>query len=778
MLEYLKLKINKILLFSFVFSFLFCFALLAENLNVKFSYGVNNVAKNNESIPIELDITNYDDKDFIGFAKINIYESNASVYSYFINVFIKAHTVEIYNENIAISNTQNTIIIDILNDKEEIVTTERTSLDLSQYNDKLIIGALTHDFKSLSYIDDIDIEDYGFKTKLVEINEDKFNRNKNILNCIDVLLISDINFHLLSDSFKYAINNYINSNKLTILSLGGVNGIFSMPDSILLLLSGPSIESNEKISMPFGSKLEFNTNVTLLNFNSSDQIFRYGDNVFSERIKLSNSEIVTIPFSLNEFSSVGGAYEYIKFFIINAFSKKHLSDIASFSIDIQNNDYYNIENILNIVDKVNLPDIFIISCLLTFYVLLCSVFLYIFIRNSGRRLLFTRYVFMVAIIFSIIMLFLGSNSMKKNVSLTYSSIVDINGPSTKEKAFLNFRVNESKNFNFSTNANNKLNPMIKNNNEAIMSTNFIDQNKTKITEIYKNNGECEINVINPKDFDSNIFLYENSNYLNEIYNLDVNATRFDNKVTGRITNKMGIEIKNGYIVLFGKVLNVGNINANTSISLNRAGIIGVPIGNNQVLSEIIGGTDNSIVKYYLDENISSYFDEGYFLCFIDNNGTIDIKSSDVGNVYGKTLLVKKFKLDNDSVLDDICVLSIAPRNVYGNYDYETNSIYGDTDVILEYNIGEGKLPSSIYFENIDSFDHGNIESSIPFYGEMQIYNYQTESFDDLYNKKLVYEDLNKYISIDNKFIIRYYQVTRDPMYRKISLPIPRALISK
>lgn len=772
------LKIKKIFFISIAFIFITSFKIFAENINVKFSYGVNNIAKNSESIPIELNITNYDDRDFLGFAKINIYESNESVYTYIIDVFVKEHSNEIFNENIAISNKQNIIIIDIINDKEEVVTTERTSVDLSQNNDKLIIGALSYDFKSLSYIDDIDIEEYGLKIKLVEITEEKYERNKNILNCIDVLLISDINFQTLSDSFKFAINNFINSDKLTILSFGGNNGIFSMPDSVLLLLTGPSLESNERVSLPFGNKIEFNTKVTLFNLKSSEQIFKYGDNIFSERIKFSNGEIVTVPFSLNEFSFIGREDEYIKQLIINAFSRNRIKNIASLTNDLQNNDYYNIGNILNIVDKVKLPDIFILSCLLAFYVLLCSVFIYIYLRNIGKRLLYLRSIFIFSIIFAILMLIYGNKSMEKNVSLTYTSFVDINGPTTKEKAFLNFRVNESEDFNFSTNANNKLFPIIKGNNEAIMSTNFIDQNKTKITEIYKNNGECNVSVSNPKDFETNLFLYENSNYLNEIYNIDVNVSRFDNKITGRVTNKMGIEIESGYIVLFGKVISVGYINSNTSISLNRADIIGVPVGNNQVLSEIIGGADNNIVKYYFDDKLKGTFDEGYFLGFIDNNGTINIKSSDVGNIYGKTLLVKKFKLDDEPIFNDICVISNIPRNVYGNYDYETNSIFGDTDVILEYDIGKGNLVSNIYFEDIDSFDHGNIESSIPFYGEMQIYNYNTESFDDLSSKKIVYNDLHKYLSIDNKIIIRYYQVTRDPMYRKISLPIPRAIISK
>ena len=104
-----------------------------------------------------------------------------------------------------------------------------------------------------------------------------------------------------------------------------------------------------------------------------------------------------------------------------------------------------------------------------------------------------------------------------------------------------------------------------------------------------------------------------------------------------------------------------------------------------MLSDIISDESNrNIVKYYLDENVFGYYDYGLLFGFIDNNGTIDINSKDVGDVYGRTLIVTKINRDQNLIFDDYCSLKYPVNNVEGYYSHETNTINGDTDVVNEY----------------------------------------------------------------------------------------------
>lgn len=369
--------------------------------------------------------------------------------------------------------------------------------------------------------------------------------------------------------------------------------------------------------------------------------------------------------------------------------------------------------------------------------------------------------------------------MKKNTFLTYISIVDIKNENTNEHSFFNFRTSERGSYKFDTSANNKIYPMVKTSNEAIVSANFMDMNKIKKTTFSQENNRINISVDNAEDFDSNIFVYDNNNYLNDIYNIDCSIDRFDGDITGRITNNMDVKITNASVLMYGKILKIGDIEPNHSVSLSRAEKLNVPIGNNFMISEILGsGNNQSVIKYYLDENLYEYYDYAMLFGFIDENGTIDINSTDVGDVYGKTLIIRRIDNDRRDNLYDLCSLSAEVENLNGYYDYANNAINGDLEVVNEYQFEKNYLISKIYLEGLSNYDLGKIDFNVPFYGDIYVFNRITNNFDKVNDDKIEFQNLSNYLTDDNKIIFKFSPSSRDPLYRKICLPMIRAIGSK
>ena len=54
----------------------------ADNLEITYTYGINNVAKPGHEIPIELTVDNRGSQKFSGYVDFNVYEANDSVYTY------------------------------------------------------------------------------------------------------------------------------------------------------------------------------------------------------------------------------------------------------------------------------------------------------------------------------------------------------------------------------------------------------------------------------------------------------------------------------------------------------------------------------------------------------------------------------------------------------------------------------------------------------------------------------------------------------------------------
>lgn len=750
----------------FFFAVLFClnsfiFSSYAENVNINLNYGVNKVAKNDASLPVELTIENKDSQRFVGYLTLNVYENNNSVFVYRIDVDIDERSTNTYYRDISITNLSNTLIINLYNRKEELVANERTNIDLSFYNEKLIIGVVSSNYSSLSYLDNLLLSNSTMQTKLVEIDLDDLRKNSNYLDPVDLLIISD--YRMENDkSIEDSIYSILNDGKMLFVGLGGTNGINSMPHFLRNNLVGNSSEINGK---------------TIFELNGAKRIEQVEQNLYIEKLNVENGIVVCFPFNFTELGREKEASQKFINYLEKSVDRNWLLKLNNSNNSYFNNNYYNISNILNIIDKVKLPDIFIISALLLFYVTFLTIIIYVFLRNVNKREEYGKYAIIFSLIYTIIMVYFGYSVMKKNTFLTYLSIVNIKDSNVRETAFLNFRTSENGNYSFDTNKNIKLSPILKNNKEPIMSLNFMNSGKIKSTTFTEDNDRKFVSVENAKDFDSNIFIYENSSYLNDVYNLDCSFQRFDGVVTGRITNKMNVTIRDAHILFFGKVLRIGDIEPNHSISLSRATVIGTPIGNNLMISDILSDENNrNLVKYYLDENVFGYYDYGLLFGFIDDNGTIDVRSSDVGDVYGRTLIVTKINREQSFIVDDYCSLENQVNNVEGYYDYETNTINGDTEVVNEYHLNDNI--SKIYFEGIDSYDYGSLESYVPFYGEISAFNYHTNNYEEVINNTIDINTLGNYLMPGNRIIIKFNPLSRDPLYRKVSIPILRVIAEK
>ena len=747
--SYLVRMIGKCLISFVIFLFaISSFKTYAENLNIGFRYGINNVAKAGSVLPVELTIDNRDSQRFTGHLDLNIYESNDSVYKYRTDVSIEPRESITRKLDITLASSVNTLIIEVYNKREEVVSSERTNVDLSAYNDTLLVGAISNDFNSLSYINDLILVEDELEVKILDLSKEKISSLGTALDIVDVLLISDYSFNDMSLDDKVALQNFAEAGKSIILSGSITNNLTFLPEFIF-----------DK-------------------YNEGIIIDDFANGTYARFIRVDNLQILFLPWSFNSISN----YRDNKAIALSVFEKgiesEYLKKVASSYDSALNNDYYNVGELLNIIYKQKLPDIFFITVLLVIYLFILTILIYVYLRNSNKRKYYGRYAFVFSVLATILMFYLGFSIMKRNVFLTYISIVDIKDANAKERAFLNFRTSEGGDYSFDTSDINGLYPLIKNQREPIKSVNFIDTNSIKTTTFLNIDDRKSVTVENAKDFDSNIFVYENSNYLNDIYSIASSFQRFDGLVTGRITNNMSLPIRNAHLLLHGKVLRIGDIEANHSISLSRATAIGAPINNNEMLADIISTDANhNIVKYYLDENIKGFYDDGVLFGFIDNNGTIDINSKDVGDVYGRTMIVTRINDDKTIGIADYSSLQNEVSNLEGYYEVDTNTIRGDEEVTNIYRFSKDALVSKIYFEGIDNYDYGSIDSFVPFYGEIYAFNLVSKNFDLISDGRITFDSLRFYLNDDNELILRFNPVTRDPLYRNTSLPVIRAIAS-
>ena len=778
----LKYKIFfKILIFACTLTFINVNANFCADLLLRSYYGINNVAKYGRLLPLEINIENRDNSVFNGQINVKVYESNESFIQYIYNIQIEKESTLVKNIDVSTSDEMNMISIEVY-DMNNIKIAENTmNIDLSYLKNRIIIGILSDDVDSLQYFDNISLSNNGFVTKTVEISERDFYYNRKLLDQIDILIISDKNSNNISPGLNEAILSFYNDGNVVLISLGEYGDV-GIPNCFLNLSMGPVVVENINLSFnPYieSEEKKYNLPISIYNFYNNSLIYAYDNYNLIQKHLDGNSMLINTAFSLNDINDFSFKSIFAKDFLENTIGVTRLNQLNVSNNSFSNINYYNIESLLNLLDNKNFPDIIKVTFLIILYFLILSVILFTYLKNKKKLKFYGRYVVVFSFIFLFLIFILDINSIRQRLYMTYVSFVEIDELKNRESVYLNFKTSNKNHFSFLTSQNIDIYPLIKDKNEPVI----LNDNKTqkyKITNIENVNKNIKVSVINSNDFENNIFAYINKSHLNNVYNIDVDLKYFDGVIDGRITNNMNQKIKNATIFMFGKTIKIGEIEPNYSKSLKNARAFNSPINNSIMTSDMATEyPENNFVKYFLDNNANQYFENGYFLGFIDDNKTLNINLNDSDDIHGETLIIKKINIDffdQPNTLIDITPLKNNIENKLGNYSIITNTTNGENDVVNIYTFDYENEIQKIYFDNLSSFDSGKMNYFVPFYGNISFYNINTKNYDMILKDSLDANELKYYIDKNNKLNVRYSPLTHDLFYRDISLPIIRAIV--
>ncbi|MCQ2609576.1 MAG: hypothetical protein MJ151_02130, partial [Lachnospiraceae bacterium] len=641
----------------------------AADIRMQLLYGINNQAKSGTYLPLEVNLANRDNTDFEGYIVVSVYESNTSIYKYKQSIFIGKKSSITKNMNISVSPRNNTIIATLYDIDDERQNEERINIDLETLSNRLLIGVISKSPSRLMYLDDIQLKNGSIRTKVVNIENQDVERNRNILSLLDCLFISDINNSELSDSMNFAIENFIKDGKVVFLGTGR-NGTLSFPKVLQKYLYGPTID--KPVIYDFNRYLGQNKNDNIMTlpstkyeFVGNTPIYSVGDNDYISNLSIGSGLVCNCMFSFNDIDEyMAKDNTFIIKLIENTFGDNRLSRINYNSNMISSDDYYGIKSIVDVVDNENLPNIFTYILFLSIYIIIITIVLYAVLRGINKTKSYPVFAGGLSIVSCIILYCILSQTRQSGTFLTYMSMIEMNEDDSMETAFLNFRTIDKKSFGFNTSNNNTIYPMLGNTNDPILVDNdaFLER---KVTSLEIENNVIYINVDNADNFDPSIFVYQSRNVDISGLNIDVAVNLFDGEVDGRVTNKMDIDIKDTSIITYGKVIYIGDIAKKSSITLKKANVFNVPIANNNMISELMCYYPRTkMARYYLENNIHQYYNGAKFVGFIDDKNTIDYNSMDVSKESGTTMIIKDVAFKrSDNKKYDVSSLNHSVSNI-------------------------------------------------------------------------------------------------------------------
>ena len=208
----------------------------------------------------------------------------------------------------------------------------------------------------------------------------------------------------------------------------------------------------------------------------------------------------------------------------------------------------------------------------------------------------------------------------------------------------------------------------------------------------------------------------------------------DGSVRGTLTNGTAYDLGDAALLIYGKAIRIGRLDAGASIDLGSCETINVPVGDSRKIaaSVTIGGWQ-SFLRYYLMNSLNGYFSDARIVgCVREENPEkqpLDFTEQTDIDSYGFTMVVSS--LPFSTRVGDVysySALSTDPQIQSGDYDATENTVASAWPTTLEYHLGEGSDITSLTIESLSAEDAGeakSIGSVRPFRGSMSFYNYTT-----------------------------------------------------
>lgn len=782
-------RVKKLILFILYFCIIFSYRNYSADLILNAIYGINNNARAGSLLPLEINISNREEESFNGVIVCNVYENNDSIYRYNYDFNIAPNGNYKKTAYVSIADRANTIVVEIRSKDDNLITSQRMNIDLYSLGNKLIIGLLSDEPAKLQYFDKLSLNNGNIITTIVDINNDSFENNRDILELVDLLVISGIDCSKIGDALNSSLNRFLLNGKVILLGTGG-NAGFNIPTPFLKYQQGPSFEMDKNIN--FNGKFTDNAHIydlielptTVFKFDDNTNVFdNDNDSLISNKV-VSSGLLSNAVFDFCDISSIMADNPiFISKLIENIMGSNRLLQ-AENNQNINQNRYQNIKDLIAVYESENYPDVFNIAIIIGLYVLMLTIVLYSILRLFRKLKYYGVFVFLISVLFVFIMYLLSLNTINRSNVLSFQSITELYNSSSREQAFINLTSYDGLNYRLTTNSNNSLYPVLKNNDKAIIVREGEENENSykKYIDFYIDDNEYVVESTNLKSFDTTTFLYENNNDLNKYYPIDISISFFDGLLTGRVTNKTDKVLKDTSIIFVGKTIYIGDIGANSSVILDKIVPFNSPIGNNLMQSELMCYYPKTkLVKYYLDNNVHQLLKRAKFFAFIEGNETINLYSNEINKIEGNTLLIKNVDVSYDkNDLYDICSLDYEVTNIRGKYYNLNNSIDGNQDVINKYYFDNNYIIQKIYFENLSDYDtaRGENEYNIPYYGAIRIKNISTNQYDYIIFNNLDDMDLKNFIDENNCLTVMFSPSGSDVLNRKMSLPIIRAVGEK
>lgn len=778
--------------------------------DINLSIGFDNQAKYGRYVPVTIEL--YSEDDFEGMLSINTELENGSEQIVSYPVTLTGGDYEIIKTYFAMYD--NKMGVSLKNPAGEVVKNKSAKLEIFEDDyTELFAGVLSKNQQMISMFDDINLGEYSdmsfpyILTRSFGLTTDNIGENTlYTLDCLDIIIVTwDMVMELDMAQVK-ALLEWAASGKILIIEYNTllVTELCEAYDN--LVMAEADLEQNI---------IQAEDLYEIYGVTSSEELYKkYNLDILKELSKVyeevykarrSNDELrpglwiystdyykgrvgIIDPGSGRDFFSytTSNNNELLGLILGKACTLEMIDEIINYDMYYTNYDFsYAVEHMLSAMHGKEVPKITEYIFIICIYIILVGPVLFFVLASAKKHRYLLPCVIIMAMVFSFIVYRKSEDTRFTDIFLQYANLVDIKGERIDETAYFSVNVPYNDTYYMKFNSGYEIKPLLK------MQAGDSGEN---YLEILYDKDITKLTLKKSVPFSKEHFEAVNSHVNISEWDIDVDVTYYYKNISGTITNNSGKDLEDTALILYDKLILVGDIKDKEVVDISKAKRITLPYHSSDLAAEVArneeeeqgdaAAKNKAVVtgvsgrEAVVDYVVNRYFEEKettpIFIGFAEEEP--DFVSG--YEAYGYTMFRKEVEVITDMgnlLFEPVGYENIENKNNNTNYDAYSNTTYSSS-VRLQYNFEDKSTLYRIVFDNgVDSGDDTAYYGS--FSGEVFFYNYTTLEYDliDISREYFDIEELTQYLFATENGgynLTVQYNVETEGKYRYTEIKMP------
>ena len=768
------------------------------SLSLDVSCGYDGNARAGRYAPMEIRVGNSREEDFSGILAIATMEADEEIYSYEYPISVAGGESLEKDIYVPLGMGSSQVYVSVTDGSGREVNRKRLKIEASQETAELFVGLLSDHPERLSYLDGVGVSFGSLRTRAFSIDTEEFPSEEMGLDMLDVLVVNDYRLRNLTEEQTRAIMDWVEAGGVMILGTGNrvddtlgrfapelldesydspqVAEIHPDGDGVMGEIATEAVEVPcVRISLHGGTVLTADDGFPLLSVAMREQ-----------------GIVAVTAYDLGDIEAYGRANSgFVDEMFTSILGEDRISRLSAYIYGSSGEEYWAVQSAINTGNVEKLPNVGLYFLVTVVYIAIAGPGLYLFLKKRELRSYYGAALAGCAVVFTVILYGMGAKTRFHGTFVTYATVEDVTADVVTETSYVNLRNPYSAPYEVKVDSSYTVTPVTRDVYYYGEERRRFTGDEDRQVSVQYGQDSTSVSVHDTAAFDSRYFRLTRQEENSTGGGLTGNISYYDGKVGGSVTNQFSFDLENVAVILYGRLVPVGNMKAGETVELDGLETFSSPVNDPNSVASFLTGLSRyeqadindkaymetlertNLLVFYMQNSLQGYRSEARAVAFRAESEEEEKTWMEEYDAFGLTMLTSSIEVNatQDRMRYRSGLLKRA-QAVQGSYDPAGNMIYSPEPATVEYSLGGDLEVSRVEFCPVSPVFAGNEDSGRQlFAGEMYVYNHVTGNFDRMDDMVLEGEELMVYLSPGNELTVRFVG-SQDSMYSWVVLPMP------